>query len=246
MGDVATATLELTRSLLSNFSPDFGQTRSSQTNRPARNRISYHRVCIIRISSPTYFRHFIRIHFSPDNTCPPITLPCSVLGMPMKVRFLGAKPDPGFLYGAASQFPPRQKSYFLCITIRICGAAALIIRRQSFGFRLFHKSYFHSSSGIVFPMRGNFVSVSRRRLTGVEWQWFEMIWEDWTCGRLGGWGARGLGSLGTHPPLPLPSQLSHSPRVWACLSIWLTASSEQGFCLKMKHGVLYCSLLYII
>ena len=150
MGDVATATLELTQSLLSNFGPDFGQTRSSQTNRPARNRISYHRVCIIRISSPTYFRHFIRMHFFPDNTCPPITLPCSVLGMPMKVRFLGAKPDPGFLYGAASQFPPRQKSYFLCITIRICGAAALIIRRQSFGFRLFHKSYFIHHRGLYF------------------------------------------------------------------------------------------------
>ena len=100
--------------------------------------------------------YFNWMYFSGPYLPPTITLPYSVLEMPMKVRSLGAKPDPGFLYGAASQFPPRQKSHFLCITIWICGAAPLIIRRQSFGFRLFHKSYFHSSSGIVFPVRGQF------------------------------------------------------------------------------------------
>ena len=113
--------------------------------------------------------------FSGPYLPPPITLPCSVLEMPMKVRSLGAKPDPGFLYGAASQFPPRQKSYFLCITIWICGAVPLIIRRQSFGFRLFHKSYFHSSSGIVFPVRGQFgICVAAT----FESLWVTMIWSD--------------------------------------------------------------------
>ena len=115
------------------------------------------------------------MYFSGPYLPPPITLPCSVLEMPMKVRSLAAKPDPGFLYGAASQFPPRQKSHFLCITIWICGAVPLIIRRQSFGFRLFHKSYFHSSSGIVFPVRGQFgICVAAT----FESLWVTMIWSD--------------------------------------------------------------------
>ena len=119
--------------------------------------------------------HYISVQYSHSNSTPYMGTPNCPVMMPMKVRFLGAKPDPGFLYGAASQFPPRQKSYFLCITIWICCAVPLIIRRQSFGFRLFHKSYFHSSSGIVFPVRGQFgICVAAT----FESLWVTMIWSD--------------------------------------------------------------------
>ena len=93
------------KSLLSNFCPDFGQTRSSPKTNRLLPEIKFPAIQFpassVRKSSATYFRNLILIRLLALK----LHLPCSILGMPMKVRFLGAKrdfymaPPPNFLRG---------------------------------------------------------------------------------------------------------------------------------------------------